>query len=168
MTVKPYWPGRFVLDWRKKTMKRLVPLFIVAVGLFTIASNAQAGKKTYVCHKDGSGAYKTLKISKNAVDAHRKHGDRLGKCENLPTPQTTEQGVIIFRCGSDEFGEALVVTAVSASDNVPQNVQDVAGEDCAEANASLLNGGFELNQVNSGAGMDLDTEYFYTGKVRVR
>jgi hypothetical protein len=104
----------------------------------------------------------------------------MGKCEDIPT----EQAVVIFRCGTggmdgEPGGElvvepvvepagGLVVTVVSVSENLPAEAPEVVeSQECADANASLLNGGFELEQVNSGAGMDLETEYMYTGEFMV-
>jgi hypothetical protein len=159
-------------------MKRLLPVMLVALALFVLAGNAQAAKKgkAFVCHKDDEGEYKTLRISGNAVQAHLNHGDMMGKCEDIPT----EQAVVIFRCGTgDAVGEPdgglvveqvgeLVVTVVSVSENLPAEAPEpLGGDECAEANASLLNGGFELEQVNSGAGMDLETEYMYVGEFKI-
>jgi hypothetical protein len=151
---------------------------LMALALFVLAGNAQAAKKgkAFVCHKDDEGEYKTLRISGNAVEAHLNHGDMLGRCEDMPT----EKAVVIFRCGSDgmvgepggELGVepvgGLVVTVVSVSENLPAEAPEVVeGQECAEANASLLNGGFELEQVNSGAGIDMETEYMYIGEFKV-
>jgi len=38
------------------------------------------GEKIYVCHKSGTDKQKTLKVSRNAREAHLKHGDYDGKC----------------------------------------------------------------------------------------
>jgi len=145
-------------------VKRLLPLMLIAVGLFTFAGNAQAGKKVNVCHIDDSTQYKTIRISKKALGAHLGHGDVRGKCENMPT----EQAVVIFRCGADTAG-GLVVTDVSLSLNVPEDGPAVvAGDHCADTNANLLNDSFKLKYANSGSTMDgLQTEYMYTAKVLV-
>jgi hypothetical protein len=137
---------------------------LISLALFALAGNAQAAKKgkAYVCHKGDEGEYKTLRISSNAVEAHLNHGDMLGRCEDMPS----EQAVVIFRCGSDDIGEgSLLVTSVSLSLNVPDEIIIEPGDECAEANSNLLNGGFDLSDAKPvGDGI---TEYMYTGEFKV-
>jgi hypothetical protein len=145
-------------------MKRLLPLMLITLALFVLAGNAQAGKNTkaFVCHKGDDGEYKTLRISSNAVDAHLNHGDMLGRCEDMPT----EQAVVIFRCGSNDLGEgSLLVTSVSLSLNVPDEILIATGDECADANADLLNGGFDLSDARPVG--DGTTEYMYLGEFKV-
>jgi len=147
-------------------VKRLLPLMLIAIGLFALTGNAQAAAdvKVNVCHVDDSTQYQTIRISRNALKAHLRHGDVRGKCEKLPT----EQAVVIFRCGPDE-ADGLVVTDVSLSLNVPEDGPDVvAGDNCADTNANLLNSSYRLEHVNSGAATEgLQTEYMYTAKVLI-
>lgn len=160
-------PGRAILVQRlflkleKKIVKRLLLPMLITVGSIVLAGNVQAGKKAYVCHKGDEGEYKTLKISNNAVDAHLNHGDVLGKCDDL----SKERAVIMFTCGADVSG-GISVTAFSLSENVPEEAPVVmAGASCAETNASLLNGGFKLENVSAGSGSSgVETQYMYTGE----
>jgi hypothetical protein len=48
----------------------------------TPAASEQYGKKVTICHKTGSkkNPFRTIRVSRNAVKAHLRHGDRLGPC----------------------------------------------------------------------------------------
>ncbi len=48
----------------------------------TPGASEQYGKKVTLCHKTGSkkNPYRTIRVSRNAVKAHLRHGDRLGPC----------------------------------------------------------------------------------------
>jgi hypothetical protein len=151
---------RIPSGWRE-TMKRFLPLILLAIALFVLVGNAQAGKKSkvYVCHKEGPGEYKTLRINTNALSAHLNHGDVEGRCEDIKK----ESAVAIFRCGSGDIDEgSLLVTGVSLSLNVPTELTISLGDECADANASLLNGGFDLGDAKWVG--DGTTEYMYIGK----
>ena len=134
-------------------MKRYGLVLMLGIALI---GNAEAGKKTYICHKG-----ETIKVSNKAVDAHLGHGDVVGRCEDLPR----EQVVVIFRCATGIEG-GLAVSDVSVSENAPEETPAViAGDNCADANAVLLNNGFDLGHVTAGATSEgLQTEYFYSGE----
>jgi hypothetical protein len=66
-------------------LKRLIILGLVAVLVIVMSAPAtllatgggnggHGKKKVTICHKG-----KTIKVSKNAVKAHKKHGDKIGK-----------------------------------------------------------------------------------------
>lgn len=46
------------------------------------ASDAQYEKKVTICHRTGSkkNPFRTIRVSRNAVKAHLRHGDALGSC----------------------------------------------------------------------------------------
>ena len=48
----------------------------------TPAASEQYPKKVVICHKTGSkkNPFRTIRVSRNAVKAHLRHGDRLGSC----------------------------------------------------------------------------------------
>jgi hypothetical protein len=48
----------------------------------TPAASEQYPKKVTICHKTGSkkNPFRTIRVSRNAVKAHLRHGDRLGPC----------------------------------------------------------------------------------------
>jgi hypothetical protein len=48
----------------------------------TPAASEQYPKKVVICHKTGSkkNPFRTIRVSRNAVKAHLRHGDRLGPC----------------------------------------------------------------------------------------
>lgn len=130
----------------------LVRLIITAVAFSIMAGPALAGKKQVVCH-DG----KSISISKNAVKAHRAHGDRMGKCP----PKPTYKAVVMMRCLNNN-GE-LVVSGVSISGNAQIDPPIVPREACADAVADMMNMKYNLQQVNTGL-IDGETEYLFIGK----
>ena len=130
----------------------------IVLGFGVLALSAGAGavaNKEYVCHKD-----KTIHVAARSVQAHLNHGDILARCEDI----RKYNAVAMFRCGAAE-GD-LLVTAVSLSEEVPDDVGfPELGDHCADANANLSNGGFELNSQTPGAvGEDFEIEYFYSGE----
>lgn len=48
------------------------------------AAASQYEKKVTICHRTGSkkNPYRTIRVSRNAVPAHLRHGDGLGACPN--------------------------------------------------------------------------------------
>jgi hypothetical protein len=48
----------------------------------TPAASEQYPKKVVICHKTGSkkNPFRTIRVSRNAVKAHLRHGDRVGPC----------------------------------------------------------------------------------------
>jgi hypothetical protein len=46
------------------------------------AANSQYEKKVTICHRTGSkkNPFRTIRVSRNAVKAHLRHGDALGPC----------------------------------------------------------------------------------------
>jgi len=131
-------------------------LIVIAVALPVMAGPVLADKKVTVCHNDES-----ISISKNALDAHRGHGDRVGKCPPIPT----YKAVAMIRCLNNIDG-AVVVSGTSISSNTEVNpLNDAQEQSCADAVAYMMNNGYTLNQVNTGL-TDGETEYLLIGKTR--
>ncbi|MFD1314226.1 hypothetical protein [Namhaeicola litoreus] len=67
--------------------------------------------KIEVCHYDSdTDTWKTLSISENALNAHLKHGDKLGRCGYTYVPDDAfEQALIDF--GYDDFLDNYVLTS---------------------------------------------------------
>jgi hypothetical protein len=73
-----------------KKLKSLIVMLMVMglMGLMSFGAVAYASsnddykdppkkeKKVWICHKTGKGEYNLIKVNKNAVDAHLKHGDK--------------------------------------------------------------------------------------------
>jgi hypothetical protein len=53
-----------------------------------VASDAQYEKKVTICHRTGSkkNPFRTIRVSRNAVKAHLRHGDALGPCSSAVFP----------------------------------------------------------------------------------
>ncbi|MBW2245517.1 MAG: hypothetical protein JRH01_26450 [Deltaproteobacteria bacterium] len=121
---------------------------VVAVAALVLAGAAQAGsKKAYVCHEDGDGKRKTLKISESAVPAHEGHGDFVGTCSDAPPPPSE---VVLMRCLADELETPITVSSLSATEGAPEIVANSTygqGDSCAASIAALLDDGFALKQV---------------------
>jgi len=130
---------------------------LIGLAILSLAGGAYASKAT-ICHKD----LDTITIDKNAWPAHKKHGDVWGSCNNYRKYTVS----IIFRCGVSDIGGGLVVTTVSSSVDIPLAVPAVVADDnCADANAALMDLRFDLKNVTSGpVGTDFETEYFYSRK----
>ena len=65
----------------------------------TPAASEQYPKKVTICHKTGSkkNPFRTIRVSRNAVKAHLRHGDAVGPCSTatfarLPQGQGQAQG----------------------------------------------------------------------------
>ena len=136
---------------------KLIRNFVLGLALLSLAGGAYARKIT-VCHKD----LDTISIDEHAWLAHKNHGDFWGSCDNYEKYSVA----IIFRCGVSESGNGLVVTTVSASVDIPYAAPAVVAEDdCADANAVLINAKFNLKNVTSGpVDANFETEYFYSRK----
>jgi ribosomal protein S14 len=52
----------------------------------TPAAGEQYAKKVTICHRTGSkkNPFRTIRVSRNAVRAHLRHGDKLGPCSGAP------------------------------------------------------------------------------------
>ena len=52
----------------------------------TPAAGEQYPKKVTICHKTGSkkNPFRTIRVSRNAVKAHLRHGDTVGPCSTAP------------------------------------------------------------------------------------
>ena len=52
----------------------------------TPAASEQYAKKVTICHRTGSkkNPFRTIRVSRNAVKAHLRHGDKLGPCSGAP------------------------------------------------------------------------------------
>jgi hypothetical protein len=125
-------------------MKKLLQLAVLGATV-AIAQPALAAK-ALVCHK----GKQTLHIAQSAVPAHVGHGDTRGACQVVPPPPLT---VVLLRC--DSLDGDIVLQSASASDipEVPVLLPIVDGDNCATAVARLLNGGWELEFVTSGAAL---------------
>jgi len=124
------------------------------MAIVSLAGGAHAGK-VGVCHKGQS-----ILIDDSALSAHKAHGDQRGRCEDRNYTVVT-----IFRCGVSPTG-GLTVTVVSSSADFPIAVPQVEDADnCADANATFMDYGFNLKNVTSGpVGGDFETESFYERK----
>lgn len=131
---------------------RIARLIVAALTLAVMASPVVAGKKVTVCHNG-----KSISISKNALSAHRAHGDRTGNCP----PKPTYKAVVMMRCLNNNG--ALVVSGVSISGNAQIDPPITPRDDCANVVADLMNMKYSLQQVNSGF-TDGETEYLFIGK----
>lgn len=129
---------------------------LMGLAILSFAGGTCAAKAT-ICHKD----LDTISINTNAWPAHKAHGDVWGSCDNYAKYSV----VIIFRCGVAQSG-GLTVTTVSASEDLPIAAPAIYRDDnCADANAALINSGFDLKNVTSGpVGSDFETEYLYSRK----
>jgi len=136
--------------------KNLLKAMLFGLVITAISGGAHAGK-VRVCH-DG----KTLWINSNALQAHLNHGDVRGRCEDFKEVSA----VVIFRCGVSS-ANGLIVTAVSSTLDLPVAYPQVVPTDnCADANATLIDHKFTLQNVTSGpVGADFETEYFYERKI---
>ena len=121
----------------------------MGLAILPLAGGALA-EKIDVCHKG-----KTISIDNNALKAHQSHGDVKGRCK-------TYSAVLIFRCGVSSEG-GLAVTVVSSSVDIPVAVPQIFDpNNCADANAALMDLGFNLKNVTSGSVEDnFETEYLY-------
>lgn len=136
--------------------KRFLRTLLMGLAMLSLASGAHAANKVTVCHKD----LDTINIDKSAWPAHKKHGDVWGSCDNYGKYTVS----VIFRCGVSDTGGGLVVTTVSSSVDIPLAVPAVVEDDnCADANAALMDIRFDLKNVTSGpVDSDFETEYFYS------
>jgi len=52
----------------------------------TPAASEQYAKKVTICHRTGSkkNPFRTIRVSRNAVKAHLRHGDTIGPCSGAP------------------------------------------------------------------------------------
>lgn len=127
----------------------------MGLAILSLASGAQASNKISVCHKDVN----TITIDRSAWDAHYKHGDVWGSCDNYAKYTVA----VIFRCGVSVDGD-LTVTTISWSEDIPVAVPQVVQDDnCADANAALVDNGFDLKNVTSGpVDTNFETEYLYS------
>jgi len=133
---------------------RFLQGLVSGVAILTLAGGAHANKVT-ICHKD----INTISIAKSAWPAHKDHGDVWGSCDNYAKYSV----VVIFRCGISIDG-GLTVTTVNASEDIPVAVPLVVKDDnCADANAALMNAQFDLTNITSGSvDTNFETEYVYT------
>lgn len=137
-------------------MRNRAMCFLAGSAIFLLASGVHAAEKLVpVCHKE-----KTIWVAPEAVDAHVGHGDDNVRCQDR-----FYSGVTIFRCGVSSEND-MVVTAASLSFGTPLWAPQIAvDDDCAEANAALLDAGYQRKQVESGpVGEDFETEYYYEQK----
>jgi hypothetical protein len=135
---------------------RFLQSLVMGLAILSSAGGTYAAKAT-ICHKD----LDTISINRNAWPAHKAHGDVWGSCDNYAKYSV----VIIFRCGVTESG-GLTVTTVSASEDLPIAAPAIYEDDnCADANATLIDARFDLKNVTSGpVGSDFQTEYLYSRK----
>ena len=56
------------------------------------AASEQYAKKVTICHKTGSkkNPFRTIRVSRNAVKAHLKHGDAVGQCSTATFTMCTK------------------------------------------------------------------------------
>jgi hypothetical protein len=136
--------------------KRFLQMLLMGLAILSLASGVHAGYKMNICHKD----METISIDSSAWPAHKKHGDLWGSCDRYKKYSVN----VIFRCGVSATGGGLVVTMVSSSVDIPIAVPTVVVEDnCADANALLMDLRFDLKNVTSGpVGSDFETEYLYS------
>jgi len=144
-------------------LKRTILVSLVGfVAVVLLAGSANAGSsKKYVCHKEGNGQLKTLKVSSNAVPAHAGHGDFIGKCSDAP-PLPSE--VVMIRCIADEFDTAITVSSLSATEGAPEinaNSTHGQGDSCAETMAVLRDDDFKLRTVLGDDAGGLATFYLF-------
>jgi len=135
---------------------RFLQSLVMGLAIISLAGGAYAGKAT-ICHK----SLDTISINSNAWPAHKAHGDVWGSCDNYAKYSVT----VIFRCGLSVDGD-LVVTSVSSSEDIPVTEPLVVeGDNCADANAVLINSRFNLKNVTAGSvDTNFETEYFYSRK----
>ena len=132
---------------------------VAAVVLSVMAGPVFAGKKKTVCHNG-----QTISISKNALSAHKAHGDRIGACPTRPSVPVYK-AVAMIRCLNNEDGD-VVVSGLSISANKVVNPLGASGEtSCANAVARMMNNGYSLEQVSTGL-TDGETEYLFLGNSR--
>lgn len=138
-------------------MRRFLLSIPIGLAMLALASGASAAKKVTICHKD----LNTIEIAQSAWNAHKNHGDVWGSCDNYAKYSVA----VIFRCGVS-VSDGLIVTTVSSSVDIPVAVPQVVEDDnCADANATLIDLGFNLKNVTSGpVDSNFETEYFYSRK----
>lgn len=105
-------------------------MLIIVISFFAVTGNtfAATAAKQDVCHNG-----KTINISKNAVDAHVRHGDWRRDCEDVP------QAVALFRCG----GPDITILSVSLSAYVPSGRPIVVDSSCSDSIMYLRNSGYK-------------------------
>lgn len=136
---------------------RFLQSLVMGLAMIAMAGGAYAAKGT-ICHKD----LETITINVSAWPAHKAHGDVWDSCDKYAKYSVTA----IFRCGLSAEGD-LVVTSVSSSEDFPveEPLLVVEGDNCAVANATLINSKFNLKNVTAGSvGSNFETEYFYSRK----
>jgi hypothetical protein len=93
------------------------------------------GECVILCHKPGTAAEQTLCVPESAVNAHLRHGDHLGECEDDAGPNTILDALL------DIDGAQALVAAVSVVDESPVVTNRFLGSEpfvCPEGIGDML------------------------------